>query len=49
MVGSPPKPNAAVCVPTPPKPFLTVFKLPGLDAQDVPLYSSVAPDSVVPV
>jgi hypothetical protein len=38
----PPKAKAAVCVPAPAKPFLAVFKLPGLVAQLVPSYSSVA-------
>jgi hypothetical protein len=40
---SPPNAKAAVCIPVPAKLSLTVFKLPGDVAQDVPLYSSVAP------
>jgi hypothetical protein len=39
---SPPKANAAVCVPVPPKAILPVFKLPGEVVQVAPLYSSVA-------
>jgi hypothetical protein len=40
----PPKASPAVCVPAPAKPFLAVFKLPGLVVQVDPSYSSVAFD-----
>jgi hypothetical protein len=39
----PPKAKAAVCVPAPAKYSLAVFKLPLLDVQLLPSYSSVAP------